>query len=170
MATEFPHCEVVGVDLAPVPLPPESLPPNCRFEMDDINLGLFHLRDQFDVVLARAIGLGVKDFQKTLADVQACLKPGGILIWIDADYDLYSGWPAAYRPFWTNSNLNGSYMQRVLYGESVGTGLERNSYEEFPEIKTTSMNLLRSDLRTMERILEAGFWRHATLLDPDTYV
>ena len=36
MAREFPHCEVLGVDLAPVPLLPENLPENCRFEMDDV--------------------------------------------------------------------------------------------------------------------------------------
>jgi hypothetical protein len=57
MAREFPHCEVLGINLAPIPLPPESLPPNCRFEMDDISLGLSHLEGQFDVVFARAIGL-----------------------------------------------------------------------------------------------------------------
>jgi hypothetical protein len=34
MAKEFPHCEVVGVDLAPVPVDLESVPPNCHFEID----------------------------------------------------------------------------------------------------------------------------------------
>jgi hypothetical protein len=42
MAKEFPHCEVVGVDLAPVPLEKMDLPPNCRFEIDDVNIGLAH--------------------------------------------------------------------------------------------------------------------------------
>jgi hypothetical protein len=39
MAREFPHAQVLGVDLAPVPAEPETLPDNCRFEVDDINLG-----------------------------------------------------------------------------------------------------------------------------------
>jgi hypothetical protein len=34
MAKEFPHCDVVGVDLAPVPVDLESVPPNCHFEID----------------------------------------------------------------------------------------------------------------------------------------
>jgi SAM-dependent methyltransferase len=119
MAKEFPHCEVLGIDLAPVPLPPENLPPNCRFEMDDINLGLSHLKDQFSVVFARAVGLGLRDFRQSLADVQECLKPGGILIWIDCDFDLYSGWPMKYRPFWSSSNPDGSYIQRNLYGKLI---------------------------------------------------
>lgn len=33
MAKEFPHASVVGVDLAPCPVEQESLPPNCRFEV-----------------------------------------------------------------------------------------------------------------------------------------
>jgi Methyltransferase domain len=117
MAREFPHCEVLGIDLAPVPLPPESLPPNCQFEIDDISLGLSHLEAQFDVVFARAIGLGLKDFRKALADMERCAKPGGIVIWIDGD-DFYSGFRIIYRPFWTSKNPNGSYSQRVLYGKS----------------------------------------------------
>jgi hypothetical protein len=118
MAREFPHCEVLGVDLAPVPLPEGSLPPNCRFEMDDISLGLSHLQGQFDVVFARFIALGLKDFRKSLSDATACLKPGGILIWIDVDLDIYAGYPTVYRPFWSESNPTGPYTTRVIYGES----------------------------------------------------
>jgi hypothetical protein len=127
MAREFPHCEVLGIDLAPVPIEPENLPPNCRFEMDDISLGLQRLQGQFDVVFARAIGLGLKNFRKSLADAEACAKPGGILIWIDGDYDVYSGWPIVYCPFWSTSNPSGSYMQRVLYGQSAWDTLRSNS-------------------------------------------
>jgi len=118
MAREFPHCEVLGVDLAPVPLPEGSLPPNCRFEMDDISLGLSHLQGQFDVVFARFIALGLKNFRKSLSDATACLKPGGILIWIDVDMDIYAGYPTVYRPFWSESNPTGPYTTRVIYGES----------------------------------------------------
>jgi Methyltransferase domain len=118
MANEFPHCEVLGIDLAPVPIRQEGVPPNCRFEMDDINRGLSHLHGQFDVVFARAIGMGLNNFRRSLADIEACAKPGGILIWIDGDFDVYSGYPIVYQPFWSESNPNGSYTRRVIYGES----------------------------------------------------
>ena len=117
MARQFPHCEVLGIDLAPIPLPAESLPPNCRFEMDDISHGLAHLREQFDVVFARAIGMGLKNFRQSLEDITGIAKPGGMVIWIDADFDLYSGWPTIYRPFWSGSNPQGSYASRLLYGK-----------------------------------------------------
>jgi hypothetical protein len=116
MAREFPHCEVLGIDLAPVLLPPESLPPNCQFEVDDISLGLEHLHGQFHCVFARAIGLGLKDFRKTLSDMESCATPGGIVIWMDGD-DFYSGFRIIYRPFWSSKEPNGSYSQRILYGE-----------------------------------------------------
>jgi hypothetical protein len=67
-ATDFPHVEVLGVDLAPTSamyvLPSPFLehelivnsvpPPNCRFEIDDLNLGLEHFfGPTFDIVHAR---------------------------------------------------------------------------------------------------------------------
>ncbi|KAG8884541.1 hypothetical protein FRB99_004517 [Tulasnella sp. 403] len=42
MAREFPHAEVVGIDLTPPTLHNTHLPPNCRFEVDDVNLDLSH--------------------------------------------------------------------------------------------------------------------------------
>lgn len=130
MAKAFPLAEVVGVDLSPVPA--EDFPPNCRFvsilyyniaqysyavqEVDDVNLGLSHFRAQFDVIHARAIGFGIKDTERTLRDVELCLKPGGIMIWIEGDYDLYSGWPLTYNPPGSIDNPAGSYIVRTAYG------------------------------------------------------
>lgn len=56
MAQEFPSARVVGVDLVPVP---HEIPYNCRFEVDDINLGLSHFSGQFDLVHARCVATGV---------------------------------------------------------------------------------------------------------------
>jgi hypothetical protein len=63
MAREFPDCKVLGLDLAPAPVDLETLPPNCRFEIDDINLGLSHYHGEFDVIHARCIGTGVSSFE-----------------------------------------------------------------------------------------------------------
>lgn len=60
MAREFPDCDVVGLDLAPAPVDIDALPTNCRFEIDDINLGLSHYHNQFDVIHVRCIGSGVR--------------------------------------------------------------------------------------------------------------
>ena len=60
MAREYPNASIVALDLAPAPVDLENIPPNCRFEIDDINLGLSHYHsDPFDVIHARCIGSGV---------------------------------------------------------------------------------------------------------------
>lgn len=70
MAEEFPHAEILGIDLVPANLGrcvnrarlkrdltnsacARTAPPNVRFECDDVNLGLSHYKNQFDVVHMR---------------------------------------------------------------------------------------------------------------------
>ncbi|CCM03672.1 uncharacterized protein FIBRA_05816 [Fibroporia radiculosa] len=57
VARDFPHCSAVAVDL--VPMQSINMPPNCRSEVDDINLGLQHFYGDFNVVHARLISSGV---------------------------------------------------------------------------------------------------------------
>ncbi|PVF95576.1 S-adenosyl-L-methionine-dependent methyltransferase [Serendipita vermifera] len=150
MAREFPHAEVVGVDLAPCPIDSEELPSNCRFEIDDINLGISqHFREQFDLIHCRLIASGMKDFRKVMVDVEQCLKPGGMVVWMDVDFDMYSNDRFLYRPFATESNPSGSWFQRITF-----------------EMRRQAV-IGGSDLYTTAAELDAGFWKHE-LLDPDT--
>jgi SAM-dependent methyltransferase len=147
MAREFPEADVLGVDLAPVPAEPENLPNNCRFEVDDINLGyvsplpsqsctnlpshpperMGHLAGQYDLIHIRLVGSGLKDIQKSMSDVERCLKPGGLVLWLDIDYDLYSRPRATesngrsestfiYKPVASELNPGGAWLQRPIYG------------------------------------------------------
>lgn len=150
MAREFPHCEVVGIDLAPAPLLPEEIPPNCRFEMDDINQGLDHLQGMYDVVHARAISLGLKDFRKSLQQIVGCAKPGGVVICIEASYNFHSGLAMKPVSYWSATNPQGSYTQRVVY-----------------EFRRSAMST-GSDVMAAEKDLDEGFWNNAPMLDPDT--
>jgi len=90
MAFRFPLAHVVGVDAAPVPLDIDNLPPNLRFEVDDVNKGLPHFHDtessdsrSFDLIHMRMVQMGLKDLTAVLIDLQRCLKPGGLFIIID---------------------------------------------------------------------------------------
>ncbi|CCM00019.1 uncharacterized protein FIBRA_02045 [Fibroporia radiculosa] len=88
MAKEFPHCDVVGVDLVPPRIDGE-LPANCRFEIDDANLGFSHYQDSFDVVHARAVSAGIRDFPQLLEELARSLRPGGVILLGDGEQQLY---------------------------------------------------------------------------------
>ncbi|CAG7847886.1 SubName: Full=Uncharacterized protein {ECO:0000313/EMBL:CCA74809.1} [Serendipita indica DSM 11827] len=149
MAYEFPHAEVVGIDLAQVPLDAESLPPNCRFEVDNINMGLSHFESQFDVVHVRFVGSGLKDFPQRMKDIHACLKPGGIVLWLDVDYDVYFTEEFSYIPSATDTNPEGSWMQRPL-----------------AEMRRACIKF-GSDVASMESMLDAGLWQDP-VMDPES--
>ncbi|KAG8823122.1 hypothetical protein FRC17_009400 [Serendipita sp. 399] len=150
MSLEHPHAEVIGVDLSPCPISADELPANCRFEVDDINLGLMHFENQFDIVHIRLVGSGIKDFRQTMGDIEGCLKPGGMVIWIDIDYDLYSHDTFTYTPVASELQPSGAWLQRPLY-----------------EMRRSAV-LGGSDVHTMEKVLdEEGLWDRP-LIDPET--
>jgi len=169
MAREFPEAQVVGVDLAPVPGEPDSHPPNCRFEVDDINLGLEHFEGQFDIVHIRLVGSGLKDFHKSMSDVEKCLKPGGLVLWVDIDYDLYSQKTFVYKPPVSELHPSGVWLQRPLYGRWIARiprPFIHISRANFPEMRR-SVELGGIDIHTMEKAVDEGLWDHP-MLDPET--
>ncbi|KAG9119123.1 hypothetical protein FRC07_006016 [Ceratobasidium sp. 392] len=88
-ADDFPHAEVLGVDLAPTSA--IAPPPNCRFEIDDLNLGLEHFfGDTFDLVHARLLNSGVKDYAGLVDQVSRCVRPGGLVMFAEVDFRCWS--------------------------------------------------------------------------------
>jgi len=63
------------------------LPPNCRSEIDDINLGLQHYQEEFNVVNARFIAAGVRDYAVLVDQTSQALRPGGLANF--TEFDLY---------------------------------------------------------------------------------
>ncbi|KIO32945.1 hypothetical protein M407DRAFT_18103 [Tulasnella calospora MUT 4182] len=84
MAKEFPHAEVVGLDLAPVN-PSSNAPPNCRFILGDCNTCLDDpsYESGFDMIQARCIVNGVLDYRKLIQDIWKSLRPGGVFFVIE---------------------------------------------------------------------------------------
>ncbi|QGI87263.1 hypothetical protein CEK25_002219 [Fusarium fujikuroi] len=60
MAEEFPSAEVIGTDVAPTQ--PDWVPPNCHFEVDDIEREWTWKEDSFDFVYARDLLLAIRDW------------------------------------------------------------------------------------------------------------
>ncbi|EJT96957.1 S-adenosyl-L-methionine-dependent methyltransferase [Dacryopinax primogenitus] len=87
VANDYPHVEVVGVDLAP--MQSREFPPNCRVEVDDINLGMPHFYGQFDLVHARLISSGIKDYCGLIHEIARVLRPGGMVLIEEWDFRMY---------------------------------------------------------------------------------
>ncbi|KAG8914448.1 hypothetical protein FRC01_004074, partial [Tulasnella sp. 417] len=81
MARQFPHAEVVGLDLVPpVLVTADEIPANCRFEVDDANLSLDHFENCFDLVHVRSSDTGLGDLKGWFYEIAKTLRPGGLLI------------------------------------------------------------------------------------------
>ncbi|KAG6846091.1 hypothetical protein H0H87_006455 [Tephrocybe sp. NHM501043] len=90
VARDFPDCQAVAVDLVPMQSLVSTMPPNCRSEVDDINLGLEHFYGDFNVVHAQLISSGIKDYANLLDQATKVLRPGGLAIFVEWDFDAYT--------------------------------------------------------------------------------
>ncbi|CZR67430.1 related to methyltransferase [Phialocephala subalpina] len=75
MADEFPSAQVIGSDIAPTQ--PGWVPPNCRFELDDIEEPWTWKENSFDFIFSRDLIASVRNFPKLIDQCYTHLKPGG---------------------------------------------------------------------------------------------
>lgn len=69
-ADAHPEAEVIGVDLSPIQ--PSWTPPNCMFEVDDIEKP-WTWKMPFDFVHSRNMGQGIKDWPAYLKQIYECV-------------------------------------------------------------------------------------------------
>jgi len=87
VARDFPNCIAVGTDLIPMQSP--TMPPNLRSEVDDINLGLEHFYGDFNVVHARLISSGIRDYNLLIDQISRVLRPSGLIEVSEFDFHAY---------------------------------------------------------------------------------
>ncbi|KAL7275414.1 hypothetical protein RUND412_001642 [Rhizina undulata] len=78
IADQYPSAEVIGVDLSPIQ--PNWVPPNLKFEVDDIEDEWTYQPGTFDLVFIRHMAGFVYDWPKLYRQAFRALKPGG---WIE---------------------------------------------------------------------------------------
>ncbi|KAG9029522.1 hypothetical protein FRB95_005243 [Tulasnella sp. JGI-2019a] len=88
MAREFPHAQVLGIDLvSPVlPIPP---PPNCRFQSHDVNYGLDRFGMTFDIINIRCVDQGITSQYGLVSAVEKALRPGGLFLSLGGSVKTY---------------------------------------------------------------------------------
>jgi SAM-dependent methyltransferase len=77
MADRYPSALVTGVDIAPVQ--PNWAPPNCVFELDDVEDDWAFKRESFDFIYAREFIMAIRDWDRLIRQSYEHLKPGGWL-------------------------------------------------------------------------------------------
>ncbi|KAF1964487.1 S-adenosyl-L-methionine-dependent methyltransferase [Bimuria novae-zelandiae CBS 107.79] len=75
MADKFPSAEIIGVDIAPTQ--PSFVPPNCIFEIDDVEDDWPYRPAHFDFVHGRDLMTAVRDWPRLIQQAYTHLKPGG---------------------------------------------------------------------------------------------
>ncbi|KAF2281277.1 S-adenosyl-L-methionine-dependent methyltransferase [Westerdykella ornata] len=78
MADQYPEANVIGTDLSPIQ--PEWVPPNCRFEIDDVTLDWTFPENYFDFIHIRELFGCVPDWDVFFEQAYTHTKPGG---WVE---------------------------------------------------------------------------------------
>jgi SAM-dependent methyltransferase len=77
MADKYPTAEVLGIDIAATQ--PIWVPPNCSFEIEDVESDWLYRKNHFDFIHAREFLLAIRDWEKLIRQSYQHLKPGGYL-------------------------------------------------------------------------------------------
>ncbi|KUJ06286.1 S-adenosyl-L-methionine-dependent methyltransferase [Mollisia scopiformis] len=77
MADKYPSAEVLGLDIAPTQ--PSWVPPNCIFQIDDVEMPWTLGVETFDYIHARDLLLSIRDWPRLVEQSFDHLKPGGYL-------------------------------------------------------------------------------------------
>ncbi|KAI0547014.1 S-adenosyl-L-methionine-dependent methyltransferase [Xylaria curta] len=75
-ADQYPHAEVIGVDISPSQ--PQWIPPNLKFEIDDITQPWTYAPNSFDYIHMRWLIGAIPNWYTVFREIFQTLKPGGI--------------------------------------------------------------------------------------------
>ncbi|KAL0937798.1 methyltransferase domain-containing protein [Colletotrichum truncatum] len=75
---QYPSATVLGVDLSPIQ--PDWVPPNVKFEVDDVESPWLYPSNHFDYIHSRHTVMAIKDWKRLLERSLEHLKPGG---WVE---------------------------------------------------------------------------------------
>ncbi|KAG8878850.1 hypothetical protein FRB98_005964 [Tulasnella sp. 332] len=153
VAEEFPKAVVIGVDLAPIQ--PREVPPNCSFELFDLDGQQLPYPDcYFDVIHVRSVYTGIRNYPLFLRECARVLRKNGLIILAEADTtpltdnkrvmsaESAPGWTALWNEYRRGLLLNG-------FDVTIPTRL-RALLQEIPCFK--------DNIVAQEALVPIGFW------------
>ncbi|KAK1469338.1 UMTA methyltransferase [Colletotrichum melonis] len=87
MGDIFENAEVLGIDLSPIQ--PEWVPPNVKFEIDDVESPWVGNR-KYDFIMCRYMVASIKDWPGLIKNIFDHLNPGGWVEFQDVNTQFYS--------------------------------------------------------------------------------
>jgi len=79
----YPDAEVIGTDLSPIQ--PNWVPPNVKFQVDDVEEDWTFEKNKFDLINIRNLVGSVRDWKKLFTQIYDHIKPGGFIEFTDFD-------------------------------------------------------------------------------------
>ncbi|CEL55224.1 hypothetical protein RSOLAG1IB_01232 [Rhizoctonia solani AG-1 IB] len=98
-----------------------------EFPHAEFNLGMSHYHGMFDVIHARSSANGVINFREFINDMGLCLRPGGLILVIEGDLQLFSYTREPQEIAYGDGDRNRSWMARMLF-EAFTTMKSRGSH------------------------------------------
>ncbi|KAF8476801.1 S-adenosyl-L-methionine-dependent methyltransferase [Kalaharituber pfeilii] len=86
-ADENPQAEVIGTDISPIQ--PNWVPPNCKFEVEDMEETWTFPNNEFDYIHMRGMSGSFADWHWVLKQALSKLKPGAYLEFQDYSCEVY---------------------------------------------------------------------------------
>ncbi|QRW10702.1 methyltransferase domain protein [Ceratobasidium sp. AG-Ba] len=158
MSQVFPDVDFVSIDSTP--LRPHTPRPNVVFEVYDLYNGLAEPDNSFDIVHIRYAVIFVKDFKSLVRDVHRVLRPGGLLLFCEYEFEVYDAlFPDV--PAW--GTLPGmSNALRLVRGGLAAQGVNAYIWRDLPQwLPCNSSFWKESELESDAYFVGGGDTEHA---------
>lgn len=165
-ADEFPSADVLGVDLSPIQ--PSFVPPNCRFEVDDITKDWTHPENKFDFIHIRAMTGCIPGWTEFYKKVFRHLKPGGwvehVELWGIAKSDDDTLKPNSPLKTWVEifEKIGRASGKTFFWGDKVADSVKEAEFEN------VTKNTIKVPIGTWpkdKQLKQWGLWNRQFLLD-----
>ena len=144
----YPECSVIGTDLSPIQ--PSWVPPNVKFEVDDIEEPWTFPRNHFDYIHVRNLIGGVKDWCKLIERAFEHMQEGGYIELAESDLtDFYSD----------DGTLKDDSPGKIYIREMVkASALAGSRMDVFGELAGHLQSAGFTDIRVTKKKVPIGTW------------